>query len=238
MGSVGNATPAPDDDTSDDKAKSPTKRLPTYRIKFTKQLEIIRVYGIKSQNGKAAHYKDVGEMVGIHANTVSLMVGFLVENGFLERNGDATLATKPVIDFALAHNWSTESAPRKLAPIIRNSWFGKILLEKLAFRSMNEDEAIADLAGEIAAEPEYKPQIGTLIEYAVATGLVRRDGSQLSLGDEATAPSPETSAPRAERIQTMPEQRDDPSPRSPASVATGFMNTEGAVQFHVSIKVS
>jgi len=220
LGSVGNATPAPDDDTSDDKAKSPTKRLPTYRIKFTKQLEIIRVYGIKSQNGKAAHYKD------------------LVENGFLERNGDATLATKPVIDFALAHNWSTESAPRKLAPIIRNSWFGKILLEKLAFRSMNEDEAIADLAGEIAAEPEYKPQIGTLIEYAVATGLVRRDGSQLSLGDEATAPSPETSAPRAERIQTMPEQRDDPSPRSPASVATGFMNTEGAVQFHVSIKVS
>ncbi len=163
------------------------------------------------------------------------MVGFLVENGFLERNANATIASKPVIDFSQAHNWSPETAPRKLAPIIRSSWFGRALLEKLAFRSMNEDEAIADLAGEISADPEYKPQIGTLIDYAVATGLVRRDGSQLSLGDEAQSPSPE----RQDRAPPVaPEQRDDPSPRSTASVATGFMNTEGAVQFHVSIKVS
>jgi hypothetical protein len=226
-----------DDTESDDSAEAqPTKRLPTSRIKFAKQIDIIRVYGIKSQNGKAAHYKDVGEVVGIHGNTVSLMVGFLVENGFLDRNGDATIATKPVIDFAQAYSWSPETAPRKLAPIIRNSWFGEILLTKLAFRSISEDEAIAELGGAIAAGTELRPSIGLLIDYAVATGLVRRDGNQLSLGNEATAA--ETTPPRQEHPSS--ERRDESAPVRPsaASVATSFATTEGAVQFHVSIRVT
>jgi hypothetical protein len=205
--------------------QEPTRRLPTYRIKFEKQLEAIRVYG-----------KDVGEMVGIHENTISLMVGFLVENGFLERNGIATIATKPVIDFALAHSWSPEAAPRKLAPIIRASWFGKLLSEKLAFRSMTESDAIADLAGAISAEPEYKPQIAMLIDYAVASGLVRRDGNQLLLGDEAAAP--ETMAPRQNKSAFSEPREEAPPPRSSTNVATSFLTTEGAVQFHVSIRVS
>jgi len=217
--------------------REPTKRLPTYRIKFEKQLDIIRVYGIKCQNGEAGHYREVGKVVSIHQNTVSLMVGFLVENGFLERKGNATIASRPVIEFALAHNWSPETAPRKLAPLIRASWFGKLLLEKLAFRSMTEDDAIANLAGAIAADPEYKPQIAILIDYAVATGLVRRDGTQLSLGEEATAP--ETMPPRQDRSSPSADARDDaPPPRSSATVATSFLTTEGAVQVHVSIRVS
>jgi hypothetical protein len=213
----------------------PTKRLPIARINFTKQLEIIRVYGIKSQNGKAAHYNDVGEVVGIHGNTVSLMVGFLVENGFLERIANATIAARPVIDFAQAYSWSPETAPRKLAPIIRNSWFGKLLLEKLAFRPMTESETVADLAGAISASPEYRSQVRTLVDYAAVAGLVRRDGNQLFLGEEAAMPSPSAAS---ERPQPPSDQRDDVAPRSTAHVATGFMNTEGAVQFHVSIKVS
>jgi hypothetical protein len=217
----------------------PTKRLPTVRIKFTKQLDIIRAYGIKSQNGtRPASYKDAAEVTGINFNTVSLMVGFLVENGFLERNGAKTMPTRAVLDFAQAYNWSAETAPRKLAPIVRNSWFGELLLTKLAFRSMSEDEAIAELGAAISAGTEYKPSLGTLIDYAVTTGLVRRDGNQLSLG-EAVAPEPTTTA-KSDRATS--EQRDDspPSATRPtaATVATSFMNTEGAVQFHVSIRVS
>lgn len=108
--------------------QEPTKRLPTPRIKFSKQLDIIRAYGIKSQNGtRPANYKDAAEVTHIHFNTVALMVGFLVENGFLDRVGGETMPTKPVIDFAQAYSWSPEAAPRKLAPIVRKSWFGEIL---------------------------------------------------------------------------------------------------------------
>jgi hypothetical protein len=162
-----------------------------------------------------------------------------VENGFLERNGDATMPTKPVLEFAQAYNWSPDTAPKKLAPIIRRAWFGELLIEKLAFRSMQEDEAIAELAGAISAGTELKSQVGTLIEYAIATGLVRRDGSTLSLGESAEAP--ESTLSRQEKSQQGPDQRDSApltARSSSASTSTSFMTTEGAVQFHVSIRVT
>ena len=237
--------PAPEDPAkaAPEEGKSqPTKRLPTYRIKFSKQLDIIRTYGVKSQNGaRAANYKDVSEVVGIHANTISLLVGFLVENGFLERNGDATMPTKPVLEFAQAYSWSPDIAPKKLAPIIRRAWFGELLLEKLAYRSMAEEEAVAELGGAISAGTELKSQVATLIEYAIATGLVRRDGSLLSLGEGAAAPSSELTVSRQEKSQQGSEQRDGAplsARSSSAATSSSFMTTEGAVQFHVSIRVT
>jgi hypothetical protein len=224
------------DPEESNKSSGPTKRLPTYRINFAKQLDIIRSYGLKSQNGKAAHYREVGELVKIHENTVALMIGFMVENGFLERHGISTFATKPVIEFAQAYSWSQETAPRKLAPIIRNTWFGKLLLDKLAFRSMTEDDAVAALAGAVAAGPEYKSQIEMLVDYAVVSGVARREGNQLLLGDEAIAS--EGLSLRQELAAPVDYKDDPPPPRSTANVATSFLTTEGAVQFHVSIRVS
>ena len=217
-----------------------TKRLPSERIKFQKQLDIIRAYGIRSDNGtRAANYKDVGEDVSIHPNTVSLMVGFLVENGFLDRVGNETVPTKPVLDFVQAHNWAPENAPRKLAPIIRKSWFGEILLRKLRFRPLPEEEALAELAGNIGAGPDFKAQIGMLVDYAVTSGLARRDGALLVLGDEALAPgSGEAAAPVPENTDmTTRDERPAPA-RQSAAVLTGFMTTEGIVQFHVDVRVT
>jgi hypothetical protein len=232
----GGATPA------EKKGKSqPTKRLPTERIKFQKQLDIIRAYGIRSDNGtRPANYREVGEDVGIHPNTISLLVGFLVENGFLDRVGNETIPTKPVLDFVQAHNWAPENAPRKLAPIIRKSWFGEILLRKLRFRSLPEEEALAELAGNIGAGPDFKAQIGMLLDYAVAAGLARRDGAQLALGEEALVPSGEAAAaPVLESGDvTSRDERSAAPTRQTAAVSTGFMTTEGMVQFHVDIRVT
>lgn len=222
-------------------AKSqPLKKLPTDRIKFKSQLDIIRAYGVASQNGsRAVNYKDAAKLVKMDGNTVSLMSGFLVENGFVERSGNDSLPTKATVDFALAHGWSAETAPRKLAPLIRKSWFGTSLLQKLAFRAMPEDDAVAELANEIAAAPEYKARISMLIDYAEAAGLVRRDNGQLTLGEVATAGQDMTALKPDKPIA---EAREDPPVMTRTTTgtmtATSFLTTEGAVQFHVSIRVS
>jgi len=220
----------------------PTKRLPTERIRFPKQLDIIRAYGIRSDNGtRPANYKEVAEDVSIHPNTVVLLVRFLVENGFLERIGNEMMPTRPVIEFTQAHNWSPENAPRKLAPLVQRSWFGELLLRKLRFRSLPEEEALAELAGAIAAGPEYKPQIATLVDYAVACGLVRRDGTLLTLGEESLGAAPGAAATAPDKTEeATPVARDDRQTpaRSTSSVTTGFMTTEGIVQFHVDVRVT
>jgi hypothetical protein len=232
------ASTATTDPPQDRKSKSqPSRRLPTDRIKFQKQLDIVRAYGIRSQNGsRTTNYKEVADDVAIHPNTASLMVGFLVDNGFLDRIGSETMPSRPVLDFVQAYNWSPDSASRKLAPLIKKSWFGEILLRKLAFRALQEDDAVSELASFIGADREHKPQIVMLIDYAVASGLVKREGSQLSLGDEALgvgafqSPEAEPKKITAEEPKITNQQQ--------GGVATGFMTTEGAVQFHVDIRVT
>ncbi|HXP77595.1 MAG TPA: hypothetical protein VN823_25905, partial [Stellaceae bacterium] len=116
--------------------------------------------------------------------------------------------------------------------------FGELLLRKLRFRSLPEEEALAELAGSIGAGPELKSQVGMLIDYAVAAGLARRDGAQLVLGEEALATGTEPISNGGGKGDVVESQDRPSTTRSGAAVATGFMTTEGAVQFHVDIRVN
>jgi hypothetical protein len=218
----------------------PTRRLPTERIKFSSQLDIIRAYGAASQNGsRAVNYREAAKYVKLDPATVSLINPFLVENGFAERVGNDVLPSRAVVDFAMAHTWAAETASRKLRPIIERAWFGVTLRSKLAFNAMSEDEAIRELANEIAAPPEFKPRLALLIDYAEAAGLLRREGNQLLLMAHIVEDSTAASAESAPHERS--ESGDPPrlaGARSSGSVGTGFMSTEGAIQFHVSIRVT
>ena len=219
----------------------PSRRLPTDRIKFRSQLDIIRAYGAASQNGtRPVNYREAAKYVKLDPNTVSALNPFLVECGFVERAGNDVVPTKAVLDFAMAHTWAAETAPRKLLPLIERSWFGVTLRSKLAFHAMAEDEAIAELAHEISAGPELKPRLGLLIDYAEAAGLLRREGNQLLPLAPAVAeePMPASTEPSPRERPEATDGRDGGSRASGSAVGTGFMSTEGVVQFHVSIRVT
>lgn len=217
----------------------PTRKLPSERIAFTKQIDILRAYGLASSGGtKAVHYSQAAEVVKMSANTVSLMNTFMVDNGFVQKSGNDFIPDKALIEFAQAYSWNPETASKKLAPLILRTWFGERMTMRLKFRAMPMGELISDLAGQVSAAPEFKSNIETLIEYGVAAGLVRRDGNQLSLGDISDAPTAEVQHPSTESPMPQPEPKTDPMSRpAPGSVGTGFMSTEGGVQFHVAIKV-
>jgi hypothetical protein len=219
----------------------PTRRLPTDRIKFRTQLDIIRAYGAASQNGtRPVSYREVAEKyVKLDRSTVSLLNPFLVENGFVERIGDEFMPNKAVLDFATAHTWAAETAARKLLPIIERAWFGVTLRSKLGFRAMSEDEAVAELANEIAAGPEFKSRLALLVEYAEASGLLRHEGNQLFVvAMEEAMPSAVAETPTRDRADAAEPIRDGGAVRQANVVGTGFMSTEGVVQFHVSIRVT
>lgn len=221
----------------------PTRKLPTDRIAFSKQLDIMRAYGLASQGGmRAVNYRTVADLIKMNANTVALMNTFMVDAGFADRAGNDLIPNRVLIEYAQAYSWNPETAARKLAPFIRNTWFGELMHTRLSFRTMSHDEMVQELASHVSAAPEFKPQIEGLIDYATACGLVRADGTQLYLGDEAstivsavgTATGSSTAAARSEPVDPP---RDPAQTRPAGQVATGFMTAEGGVQFHVSIKV-
>jgi hypothetical protein len=220
----------------------PLRKLPTDRIKFQTQLDIIRGYGAISQNGtRAVNYREVAKLVKLDPTTVSLLNPFLVDNGFVERSSNDLIPSKPVVDFSIAHSWSAEMAPRKLLPIVQRSWFGNSLRSRLSFHPMSKEKAIAELANEIAAtNTDLEPRLALLLDYAEAAGLVRREGNQIVVATNMAEPieaSAELSGTSHLRSDAQVLSQDGGS-RSSGSVGTGFMSTEGAVQFHVSIRVT
>ena len=213
------------------KKTKPIKSLPTERINFTKQLHLLRAHAaVSGPNGKIVTNKEAADVVEMSDTTVSLANSFFVDVGLIQRADGGFLPSQEVISFSRAHEWNPESASHKLQPVIARSWFADVLMPKLSFRALSEEQAVADLADAAAAGPEYKIQLRLLIDYMEAAGIVQRDGNMIKL----LRASP-TSNQTQEKPGTM-EPRDTTS--SKGSVITAFAQpAAGVVQFHVSVKV-
>lgn len=177
------------DSTKSTKAK-PIKVMPTDRLGFEKQLGVLRGYAAASgAERKAVSNKDVGSIVQVHENTVSICNPFLQDVGLLTKEGQKNRPSDEVADYAQAYEWDSEKAAHKLAPIFRKAWFGTALIPKLTFRALAKDEAITFLANEAKAPKEYKTNLEIVIEYLRAAGVVQSDGSTITLGPNAKDPS-------------------------------------------------
>ena len=222
------------------KAK-PNKVLPTDRITFPKQLDILRAYAIASGLGnKTVLNKDVAAIVKMADTTISTSNAFLTNVGLLQRVEGGFMPSPEVVSFNRAHEWNPEKAAHKLAPLIAQTWFAEAALPKLKFKARTEDEVISDLAEASAAGPDYRNQLDILIEYLQGAGLVRRDGNMVYADQPSstgTALLP-ASVTVVGATPTERENKDAGIPTRTATLTTGFIKpTEGTVQFHVSVKV-
>ena len=218
----------------------PKKSLPTDRIHPAKQFMILRAYGaVSGDERKPVKNADVGAIVKLNADTVSLANGYFVENGFLERapQGGGFMPAQEVLDYHHAHQWNPDTAAQSLAPIVKRSWFYQVLEPKLSFGTFAEAEALEDLARAANATPDYKPQLRALIDYLETTGVVQREGGMLRKG---TGKADDIS--REEPQQQQQPQREEavvnPAPGMKPNVATRFAKSNaGGVQFNVDVNV-
>lgn len=236
-----NPTPAKAGEGAEDRKpkasrSKPTKILPTDRIAFQKQLDLLRAYAAASNSGaKAVSNKDVADMMKMADTTASTANSFFSAMGMLTRTDTGFVPSTEVVAFNRAYQWKPETASHQLAPLITGSWFGETLLPKLGFGPMEEEEAIARLAQVAAAGPEYKSQLRLCFDYLEAAGLISRDGSQLRLnrssGTIETLPVTDA-APVADAAQEVNGRQ------KPGAVATSFEQASpNAFRFSVDINV-
>lgn len=221
------------------KESRPTKFLPTDRVSFPKQLEALRAYATgSSQGATAVDNAAAGALVGLAKHTISLLNPFFIENGFLAKVDGGFLPTSHVLNFARAHQWNSETAPQRLAPLVSASWFGQAILPRLQFRNLTDDEAI-QLLGEASTAPtRYRANLEILLEYLVAAGLVVKENGAMRAVPVGAEPAPPREKAGVEMMQPEMTVREVQAPR--AAVTTAFsQNSEGAglVQFHISVKV-
>jgi hypothetical protein len=217
-------------DANRPKRLKPTKPLPTDRISFQKQLDIMRAYAVAyATSARAVGYAEVASIVNVAAGTIALALPFWTDIGLMERSDNAHTPSANVMAFNRGHEWNAETAAHKLAPTFRDSWVGKTLLPRLTFRAMDEKEALEILADAVAASQDYKTQVRMLIEYLVAVGLVERDGTLL----RATKGEANPEVEREER--PMRESIAATSP--PSTNAPLFASAHNRVAFTITVDV-
>ena len=212
--------------------RSSTKKLPTFRVGYPKQLDALRAFAVLSENGtKPVRYTKVAEVIKVHEANVSSMNPFFFESGFIEKQGGGAMPHPALLEYNRAHQWKAETAGPKLAPIIAATWFGQMLAQRLQFRAMTEDEAVDALAAECMAGPDAKPQLKMLLDYCETAGIVRRDNGQLSAPQSKPADSlPPPPEPVATPVEVAPKSFFGGGPATPKAAA-------GGISFQINVNV-
>jgi hypothetical protein len=186
--------------------------LPTPRISFPKQLDLLRAYAAASGPAmKPVTLTEVASIVGMTSSTISLASPFFNSVGLVRRTDGGFVPADAVLSFAQMHQWEPATAGRELRALLRGSWFAEALLTRLAFDSLLEEEAFAIMAKEADASPKARPQLRMLLDLLQVAGLVEREGEIVRAAEGATEvrprPSPAPPSP-------SPTVADDPPPRS------------------------
>lgn len=225
-----------DSPSESEKKARPTHAYPTLRLKFAKQLDVLRGFAsVSGMAGKPVKNTEVEKVTGIAAETISLCNAFFAEIGLLQKfEGSGYIPSPEVISFHRANEWSPDTAAHRLQPAFQKSWIWDALGRKLDFGALTEDKAIATLGEESSGSTHHRAQLKLILDYLEAVGLIRKEGNQILKNKHQQIPQD------AEIPKTMiPNQ---PEPRTTAtqkvSVIQGLPTLfDGAVQFSVTIKV-
>src|SRR5437868_6553439 len=92
--------------TTSAETSTPTEALPSRRVAFTKQLDILRAYGALGATGQPVAIQQVADVVGLSTHTVSLPNAFFQAAGLVLRvESGAMKPAAEVVEFHRAYQW-------------------------------------------------------------------------------------------------------------------------------------
>jgi hypothetical protein len=188
------------------------RALPTDRLKFEKQIAILKAFGAESRvSGGAVTLDKVAKVADVAATSVGLNNEFYREVGLLAREGKTFRPAQAVLDYLQASQWDSTNALRKLGPTLADSWAGRALTSRLAVRNLAKDEAIALLADESGASKEHAARLDILLDFLNATGVIELDGATVRSRLDANE-DPQRQAPPPPAADDVNGKRDAKNP--------------------------
>jgi hypothetical protein len=215
-----------------------TRVLPTDRVGFERQLEILRAYAVASgHEKKTVNNGQVAAILsGIVPSSISLCNQFFSDCGALVAEGRKQLPSDAVFDYQQAYEWDPETAGQKLHSIFSRTWGAKVLLPRLSFRSLSREEAIGFLAEESRAQKAHRRRLSVLLEFLNAAGVVEIDGNVVSRGqlngnhEQSSNEPPAVDSNQPRSIDTVDEGKHaDLSPPNIERFSIPIPGKEGAV---------
>lgn len=219
---------------------TPTEPLPTRRMAFNKQVEILRAYpAICSPVAKAVTNAEIASVVELAPDTVGMANPFFVAIGLLDRSERGCTPCSELMAFYHAHQWDPDAALHKLAPVFERAWFGQVLMPKLRFRDHSEEEALTALAEASAAIPDYRPQLKMVLDYLEIVGTIVQEDGRVRLARNGASPGAEQLPPLSKSSpKENAESNGAAERRTGGQVSTAFSREgQGALDLNINIHV-
>jgi len=152
--------------------------LPTDRVKFDMQVDILRTYARLSGGRRPVNSEQIAKAINVSTNTASLSNGFFVECGWLDRVGRGQyVATEATVQYNRRMEFAgTPSAVNLLADTIMSSWFWLTLEPALREGRLSRTEALVLLSTEANTSPEHRPQLENVLQWLQFLGLIQVEG--------------------------------------------------------------
>jgi hypothetical protein len=156
------------------------KSLPTDRLKFEAQIELLQRFGrISGSQKRLVTTEEVARAQKVSANTAGLNNGFFVDAGWLQKQGRGHfIATDALLKYVQKVQFDTENAAAAaalLAETMRNSWYWQSLANQVGNGGLPRGEALVILSTEAGAGQEYKVQLDHVLNWLQYVGLIRLD---------------------------------------------------------------
>lgn len=197
----------------------PDKQLPTRRVAFGKQLDLLRGYAAGGADGTGVTNEELSEIVGLAPKTASLVNTFFADVGLIFRTERGSAPAPEVVNFQRAHQWGPDDAAKELAPVFRRAWFFQTLKSKLTFGPLSEHQAVALLGQEADAGQDYRPELRLLLDFMEVAKVITRDGGMVTLAaEQGQTPSARPKEPEADPVKAPPR-----APDTPASASRGSL---------------
>jgi hypothetical protein len=159
------------------------RSLPTDRLSFEKQVEVLRAIAQMSGNARRpVTAEDLSAAIGLKGNTGGLSNKFFRDCGWVESAGrGAYAATEPLLEHHRHLNVDAQDvagARRYLAASARGSWFWEAIEPMLDDGGARQTMILHSLS-KAAGAYEHTPQLLLILTWLDWLGLVRRDGELL-----------------------------------------------------------
>ena len=181
-GSGGSNPPTSGGGAKNQKQRS-DRSLPTDRLSFDKQVEVLRAIAQMSGNGRRpVTAEDLSAAIGLRGNTGGLSNKFFRDSGWVESAGRGMYAaTEALLEYHRHLNVDAQDvagARRNLAFVAESSWYWQAvepMLDEGGARQTMILHALSKSAGAF----EHTQQLMSILGWLEWLGLVRREGDLL-----------------------------------------------------------
>lgn len=233
----------------------PERPIPTDRLRFDNQLEVLRsVASMSGNNRRGVDAETMSAAIGLKGGTGGLNSRFFRAAHWFESVGRGEYtASEGLLAYWRHINVDPEDAYGATATMrgeVRRSWFWETISPMLESGQPVRERALLLQLANAAGTTDHTTQLETIIEWLAWVGLVERDGDMVRLAgagpvdepssESATEPLADEGASTDQRDESLSAIEEGEGPvQAPRATARAAESTDDAIiSFNVSVRLT